>query len=239
MNRLTQKDLFSLVIFQHLSAQEDYPANMVSSLEKKITHRPINRRHFYTTVTQLEKQSLIRLSHVEGKRIYYALTENGHQAYTHYTDSLQPSMSALKQTNDRLLRVMLNKSLHPYPAVPLKITYRSFFSRIFSVKDIIRYYTLKSLLKTKRVYIAEMKDLIENDLGWGATEGYFYDIAHEMESNYLITGQWLDDRRTKKYYQITDDGAYHFKEIEQSLMESSKQNNHYLTECLHLLTNNK
>jgi len=237
MKQLSQGDIFKIVTLKVLSKQNtDYPASIMNKAHALITHRSINRRSFYSAITKANNEGLIDIAERQDKLIYYRITEKGRDTYQTYYKTFYPSLEAIKTVVDRLETVLKNERLRPEEAALLHPEYRPFFSRLFSAKDIIRYYTLKRLKVQKKLYMAEISELLEYQLGWTPSIGYLYDIAHEMEEGALIVGRWDNDiRRNKRFYQLTDEGAHHSKQIEQSTAEQTIQHKKYLTECLQLL----
>ncbi|WP_429796595.1 PadR family transcriptional regulator [Brevibacillus laterosporus] len=72
--------------------------------------------------------------------------------------------------------------------------------------------------------------------GWQSSEGYLYDVLHEMEERLLIEGQWEDmERRRKKYFHITDQGIKFLSNIEQNTDQSLLQIHQFLLDMIKLL----
>ncbi|WP_280771881.1 PadR family transcriptional regulator [Salipaludibacillus daqingensis] len=237
MKQLTQEDIYKLVILKVLNLKtSDYPASILKKAYDLISHRSINRRSFYSAVTKAKNEGLIEIVEKQDKLIFYSMTGKGREVYKSYSKSFTPSMEAVKTVVSRLEHVLKKENLHPKIAPILDAEHRPFFSRLFSAKDVIRYYTLKRLLIQRKLYMAEISELLEQELGWTPSIGYLYDIAHEMEEGSLIIGRWDNDvRRNKRFYQLTDEGAHHFKQIEQSTFDQTLQHKKYLGECLQLM----
>lgn len=237
MKQLSQTDIYQIVTLKVLSKRNtDYPASIMNQAHDLITHRSINRRSFYSAITKANNEGLIDIAEKQDKLIYYRITEKGREIFNTYHKTFYPSLDVVKTVVERLETVLRNERLHPAEAPLLDPDYRPFFSRLFSAKDVIRYYTLKRLFVQRKLYMAEVSELLEQQLGWTPSIGYLYDIAHEMEEGTLIVGRWDSDiRRNKRFYQLTDEGAHHFKQIEQSTYDQTLQHKKYLTECLQLL----
>ncbi|WP_416150630.1 helix-turn-helix transcriptional regulator [Salipaludibacillus sp. HK11] len=237
MKALSQGDIYTIVILKVLNKRNtDYPAAILNKANDLLTHRSINRRYFYSTVAKAQGDELIKISDRTDKLIYYRITEKGMDVFKTYHKTFYPSMEAIKTVVDRLESVLKNQQLHPEKASLLHADYRSFFSRLFSAKDVIRYYTIKQLQVQPSLFMAEVSEILNEQLGWSPSIGYLYEIAHEMEEGELLVGKWNNDiRRNKRYYRLTDEGAHHFKQIEESTYVQTKQNKKYLAECLQLL----
>lgn len=96
----------------------------------------------------------------------------------------------------------------------------------FNTTTIVKLFILH-FLNQKQCYGNELIDLIENKLKyiWKPSPGMIYPLLRDMEENMLIIGQWIEpDKKTKRIYQITDEGRKHYeiiKNINKPLIEES------------------
>ncbi|WP_425447507.1 PadR family transcriptional regulator [Dethiothermospora halolimnae] len=92
---------------------------------------------------------------------------------------------------------------------------RQFPSKI-STTSFVKLYILR-LLTEKSYYgneiIEEIK--IRLDHKWEPSPGMVYPLLRELEENNYITGWWQEpDKRSIRYYKITDEGFEHYKKIQ-------------------------
>lgn len=96
----------------------------------------------------------------------------------------------------------------------------------FNTTTIVKLYILH-FLNQKQCYGNELIELIEKSLKyiWRPSPGMIYPLLRDMEENLLIIGQWTEpDKKTKRIYQITDEGKKHYeiiKNINKPLIEES------------------
>lgn len=102
---------------------------------------------------------------------------------------------------------------------------RQFPSKI-STTSFVKLYILH-LLTEKTYYGNEIIDEIKARLNykWEPSPGMIYPLLRELEENNYIQGWWQEpDKRSVRYYKITDDGYEHYKKIKllyRSIFEDS------------------
>src|SRR5690606_10724053 len=97
------------------------------------------------------------------------------------------------------------------------------------------YVILSSLRKNKTDIGSNMYQSMLERFGWQTSEGYFYEILMIMEGvdqkeKFLeqrtnwIDGKWEDERRrTKRIYRLTEQGAFHYNQIANRVLEELLQ----------------
>ncbi len=91
---------------------------------------------------------------------------------------------------------------------------RQFPSKI-STTQFVKLYVLH-LLTEKDYYGNELIDEIKKriDYKWEPSPGMIYPLLRDLESNNYITGWWEEpDKRSIRYYRITDEGINIYKKI--------------------------
>lgn len=83
--------------------------------------------------------------------------------------------------------------------------------------------------------MGEISDLLKHKFGWIASNGYLYDLSHEMEETGLLVGRWESEKRTKRYLRITDEGQHHYKQIADSAAHQVQEIQKYLSSVLTFL----
>lgn len=84
-----------------------------------------------------------------------------------------------------------------------------------STTSLVKLYILH-LLSEKNYYGNEIIDEIKNRLRgkWEPSPGMIYPLLRDMEANGYIKGWWQEpDKRSIRYYKMTDKGFEHYKKI--------------------------
>lgn len=91
---------------------------------------------------------------------------------------------------------------------------RQFPSKI-STTSFVKLYILHLLLE-KSYYGNEIIEEIKTRMNykWEPSPGMIYPLLRELEENNYIIGRWQEpDKRSIRYYKITDEGFHHYKKI--------------------------
>lgn len=91
---------------------------------------------------------------------------------------------------------------------------RQFPSKL-STTSFVKLYILH-LLREKHYYGNEIIETIKSRLKnrWEPSPGMIYPLLRELEENNYIEGWWQEpDKRSIRYYKITDSGFEHYKKI--------------------------
>lgn len=214
---LSQKDFFTLIVLNSLDHNELHGAEIYRLVLEYIPARQPSRSNFYNTLKKLEREGLLS-TRLDGKKIYYSVTPKGKETKNNFYDEHYSKFTAIKRVLDIFYADVSGKNKGPIEL--LDDQYRVFFSKLVSVRDLIKYAILKELLggsygtKKPRFHVKDMRDTIKQKYGWDSSISYIYDIARlmEEEEGFLI-GKWVDkdgfesDRRFKRIYQLTEEGA--------------------------------
>lgn len=76
-----------------------------------------------------------------------------------------------------------------------------------------------NLLNMKHYYGNELIETIGQifNYKWEPSPGMIYPLLRDLEENGYIKGWWTEpDKKTKRYYKITDEGIEHFKIIKKN-----------------------
>ncbi len=228
---LSQREFFTLFLLQTLSKEPNYPRAIHDELNVSFTGKVHSYDYLCKTARQLAASGHLELYAENGKK-YYKITNKGKELFTWYRNNFSERFKEVKAVIDRVMYDLTGTGLNPPVVRELPEEYRSYFSKIISVKDLVRYVTLRAASKNKRIYMGEIAELLKTKFGWIASNGYLYDLSHEMEEGSLLTGYWESEKRTKRYLQITDEGHHHYKQIADSAAFQVREVQKYLGNVL-------
>lgn len=231
---LSQREFLTLFLLHSLSKKTNYPRAIHSELKGSFT----GKVHSYDYLCKIAKQ-LVGSDHLslytEKRRNYYQITDKGKELFAWYQNNFSARFTEVKLVIDRFVYDLTGSGPNPPVTHDLPEEYRSYISKIVSVKDLVRYVTLKTLFSKKPIYMGEIADLLRHKFGWIASNGYLYDLSHEMEEMGLLVGRWESEKRTKRYLRITDEGQYHYKQIADSAAHHVQAVQKYLASVLSFL----
>ncbi|AOH54970.1 hypothetical protein ABE28_011470 [Peribacillus muralis] len=212
---LSQREFLTIFLLHSLKIKANYPRAIHQDLKNTFT----GKVHSYDYLCKISNM-LVESNHLslytDKGRNYYQITEKGMELYSWYQENFLERFSEVKKVIDRFMFDLRGSGEHPPVTKELPEEYRSYFSKIISVKDLVRYVTLKAAFTKKPIYMGEIGELLKNQFGWIASNGYLYDLSHEMEETGLLVGRWESEKRTKRYLRITDEGQHHYKQIADS-----------------------
>ncbi|MBQ0140184.1 MAG: hypothetical protein KBT36_12930 [Kurthia sp.] len=170
---------------------------------------------------QLETANAINVSHTIQKKKYYTITSTGADLLTNYENLYYGQFSEIAKVFERIDFHLTRKGQAPSPfETPLPSEFRRFFAKLVSVRDITRYMIFYLGDKRTDFYAAEALEQMDFLFGWSPSNGYFYDIVREMESEQTIVGKWKDpEKRTIRLIRVTNDGVVFAKQVRSSLAE--------------------
>ena len=231
---LSQREFLTLFLLYSLSKKTNYPRAIHEELKNSFP----GKIHSYDYLCKIAKK-LIETSHLSlytnKGRHYYQITDKGKELYSWYQDNFSNRLVEVKLVIDRFLYDLTGSGQNPPVTHDLPEEYRSYFSKIVSVKDLVRYMTLKTAFSKRPIYMGEIADLLKQKFGWIASNGYLYDLSHEMEEGGLLVGRWESEKRTKRFLRITDDGQQHYKQIADSAAYKVQEIQKYLSSVLSFL----
>ena len=231
---LSQREFFTMFLFYSLSKTPNYPKAVHDELNRLFTGKVHSYDYLCKTARQLAKSGHLEVFAENGRK-YYKITSSGKELYTWYKNEFSGRFREVKLVIDRLMYDLTGTGSNPPVKKDLPEEYRSYFSKIVSVKDLVRYMTLRTADTKKRIYMGEIGDLLKNKFGWIASNGYLYDLSHEMEEGDLLIGWWESQKRTKRYLAITDEGRHHYKQIADSAAWQVREIQKYLSNILAFL----
>lgn len=220
---LSERDIMYLLVFRELHNHVASPSEIYEVVREELINidRGRARSYFYNVVSQMESFDWIETVRTEKKnnKKYYAITGSGNEKVEFFRQSCMSSIANLKQMADHFA-YHITGSGNPEP-FDLTREQRKMFGRLINVRHLIRFLFLKILSEPahreetgKAIWL-----LLKERYQWQPAQGYFYEIAREMESEQgYIVGVWTTPRRSSYMYRITDHGqASIAKEAEAAL----------------------
>jgi DNA-binding PadR family transcriptional regulator len=200
-----------LLVFRELHNTTASPSDIYEVVREELAtiDRGRARSYFYNIVSQMESFGWIETVRSEKKnnKKYYAVTNNGKQKVDSFRESCMKSILGLKQMADHFAYHITGTG-NPTP-LALSPEQRRMFSRLINVRHLIRYLFLKILTETEHREETgkNIWRLLKERYQWQPAQGYFYELAHEMETEQgYIRGTWTSARRSSYVYRITDLG---------------------------------
>ena len=235
---LSQREFLTLFLLSSLLKKENYPRAIHAELKNSFS----GKVHSYDYLCKIARQ-LVQSEHLliykNKGRNYHQITEKGKELFKWYQDNFSTRFTEVKMVIDRFMYDLTGSGPNSPVLHDLPEEYRSYFSKIVSVKDLVRYVTLKTAFSKRPIYMGEVADVLKHKFGWIASNGYLYDLSHEMEETGLLVGRWESEKRTKRYLRITDEGQYHYKQIADSAAHRVQEIQKYLANVLTFLEKDK
>ncbi|MED3554202.1 hypothetical protein [Cytobacillus praedii] len=231
----SQREFLTLFILKELKESgPSYPRALYKLLISNFT----GKVHSYDYLSKIAKQLAANgdlLLIKEAGRNYYELTEKGKKLYGWYQQNFKERLVEIKKVIDRFVFDITGSGERTPVDHELPEEYRRYFSKIVSVKDLVRYVTLKTASTRSNIYMGEIGELLKTKYGWIASNGYIYDISSEMEACGSLIGQWESEKRTKRHLRLTEEGKIHLKQIADDAAHRVKDVQHYLKQVLQFL----
>lgn len=228
----SQKEFFYIFVLTELRKENQYISSMFLNLQNTFPAKKHSRSQFYRVVKEMdESYRWIDPLPTKGNKIMYRITQPGSLLLDNYKSTFYLNYSSLLITCERFL----HKNGHT-TSPDLTEEQQRYFSKIINVKELLFYFILKRLCSTKnRYYGSEIRQELKSLYGWHSSEGYLYDVLHQMEASLLIESQWNDiERRRKKYFKITEKGIKAFPTIEQNTHYKLQQIHQFISDILTL-----
>lgn len=229
---LSERDVMYLLVFRELHNTYASPSDICGIVREYLAciDRGCSRSYFYKVVNEMESFGWIETVRTENKnnKKYYAITSSGKQKLDSFRESCMESIVSLKVLADHFAYHITgtgnSESLELSPAQ------RRMFSRLINVRYLIRYLFLKILTEAehreetgKKIWFQ-----IKERYQWQPAQGYFYELAHEMETDQkYIQGTWTTARRSSYVYRITDLGLSSIDKEAESAMFYIRQLQNY------------
>lgn len=233
----SQREFLTLFILRQLTFNTNYPKNIHQLLIEQFPEKVHSYDYLCKVTKQLESEGLLQIL-PKGRANILTITSTG----IHYLDQFELRFKAklleIKAVIDRFVKDITGSGQATPVVQQLGEEHRLFFSKLVSVKDLVRYVTLKEGQKKRTsLYMGEISLLLKEKYGWEASNGYLYELAMEMEKEGLLRGRWESERRSKRLLTITDEGVYYYQQIANSTRERLLKIQHFLTRILLLLQN--
>ena len=175
--------------------------------------------------------------HQEQNKRYYQSTSLGKERLGHYQQHYYARFHEIIQVLDRIYYYLTKNGEKPAtPEHSLPEEFRPYFSKLVSVKDMVRYLALKLSHTRSSFYMAEVGTQLNDLFGLTSSNSYLYKIANEMEAEGTLVGYWPDERRTVRKLKETPEGAAFYPIIARSLEERISQVREYLQYVLQFIS---
>lgn len=236
---LSERDIMYLLVFRELHKHAASPSEMYEVVreELKTIDRGRARSYLYHVVSQMESFGWIENIQTEGKnnKKYYSITSTGRAKVDSFRESCMSSIMSLKQMADHFAYHITGTG-NPEP-LELKLEQRKMFSRLINVRHLSRFLFLKILSEPEHREETGKKIwyLLKERYQWQPAQGYFYELAHEMESDQgYIQGSWTTSRRSSYVYRLTDQGMEAIEEEAEAALFFIRQLQKYTRFILNL-----
>ncbi|WP_178076121.1 helix-turn-helix transcriptional regulator [Paenibacillus oralis] len=208
---LSERDIMYLLVFRELHKHNASPSEMYDVVREELStiDRGRARSYLYHVVSQMESFGWIETIRTKNKnnKKYYAITSTGRAKVDSFRESCLDSIKSLKGMADHFSSHITGTG-NPEP-MELTLAQRKMFSRLINVRYLSRYLILKILTEPdhreetgKNIWY-----LLKERHQWQPAQGYFYELAHEMEFDQgYIRGAWTTARRSSYIYRLTDLG---------------------------------
>lgn len=233
------KDTLALYWLYATQSKAKYSVEIHQEFENEFPGRKVGYEYVARIAKRLEAEGALS-SRQEHKKILYSITELGRKRLTRYNELYYGRFHEIVLVLDRFYyELTRNGEKPPRPAHPLPEEFRSYFSKLISVKDAVRYLALKLSQTRSNFYMAEVGQQLEDLFGWCPSNGYLYQIAWELEEKGYLVGSWPDEKRTVRNLRSTDEGASFYKTIAMNLQERITTIRRYLHYMLKFFTDLK
>lgn len=169
---------------------------------------------------KLEHDGYLQLTQVQHKK-YYSITASGKEYLQRYEELYYNKFVEILKVIDRIYYYLTKDGQKPVsPEYPLQQEFRTYFSKLISVKDMTRFMIFNIGSNRTEFYAAEVNEQLNELFGWAPSNGYLYEITREMEAEGTISGRWKEpEKRTVRLIQVTDEGEVFAKQIASNLRE--------------------
>ncbi|MFC5449078.1 hypothetical protein ACFPOG_12465 [Paenibacillus aestuarii] len=213
---LTQREIMYIFVFKMLSQGSSHPAELFSQLQERVPQDFLkSRTNFYAAMEEMVKFGWITFV-TEGRRKNFSIASPGAEKMQWYKNTYYIPLSSVKVIANSLITKITGSSRDPVPESAKQ--HAKLFNRLINVRDLVIFFFLEALHRTKDLTAKEVYDIIRQEYGWNCSEGYIYELAHELEGEVdktdqteeripLIKGEWEGGRRRRNYrYRLTHEG---------------------------------
>ncbi|MBO0600154.1 helix-turn-helix transcriptional regulator [Sporosarcina sp. E16_3] len=221
-------DALSLFLLRTILEQDNYSRALYEHFNLVFPGRSVSYEYVARTANTLENDGFL-LSRTEGRKKVFQITEKGKARLQEYETIYALRFNEVSAVIDRFYYFLTKNGPLPQGEIePLHEDFRSFISKLLSVKDVVRFIALRLSLNRQSFYMAEVQEQLNSLFGWSPSNGYLYNIAHEMEESNLLVGFWPDERRTVRKLYKTDVSEQFYIIVSASLTERITQVRRYL-----------
>lgn len=222
------KDTIALFWLHETSKGPNYSAELYEKFTESFPGRKVGYEYVARVAKQLEAENVLS-SKTEGRRVFYEVTDIGLQRLARYRELYFQRFHEIVLLLDRFYyELTRNGEKPPKPDHSLPEEFRGYFSKLISVKDIVRYIAFK-LAQTRSIFsMSDVEYQIEDLFGWSPSNSYLYTVAWELEEKGYLIGEWPDEKRTKRNLRGTDEGNEFFQQIANDLTDQIRTNRHFL-----------
>jgi len=230
----SQREFLVLFILRKLTEGTSYPKVIHKELRERFPEKVHSYDYLCKVAKQIETEGLVVITFGNRKN-NLSITTLGETYLHEFEKRSKKQIQEVQAVIQRFVKEITGSGETIPVTHQLAEEHRPFFSKLVSVKDLVRYVTLKEALSRKYVYMSEIRSLLQDTFGWEASNGYLYELAIEMEEKNLLEGRWDGDRRAKRLLSITEEGRHHYKQIADSTRERLLQIKKFLHRILYLL----
>ena len=139
---LSQREFLTLFLLYSLSQKENYPRAIHVELKNSFSGKVHSYDYLCKIARQLVQSGHLSIYKDKGRNIH-RITEKGTELFKWYQDNFSTRFTEVKMVIDRFMYDLTGSGQNPPVTHGLPEEYRSYFSKIISVKDLVRYTTLK------------------------------------------------------------------------------------------------
>lgn len=225
---LSERDIMYLLVFRELHKHVASTSDFYEVIREELLtiNRGRARSYLYNIVSEMESFGWIKVTLVADKsnKKYYVITASGYEKIDTFRQSFLGSISTLKEMADHFSYIITGSG----SSKPVKqsVEQRRMFSRLMNIRHLVRFLFLSILSESEhRAETAKsLWNLLQDRYHWRPAQGYFYELAHEMETEQgYIVGSWTTARRSSYVYRLTDRGAA-------AIQEEAETAIHYIRE---------
>ncbi|KXH81731.1 hypothetical protein [Sporosarcina sp. HYO08] len=229
-------DALAMFLLRSILERENYSRALYEQFNLEFPGRSVSYEYVARTANYLEKDGFLS-SQIEGRKKIFRVTGEGIKRLQEYEKVYAHRFSEVSTVIDRFYYFLTRNGLPAQGEVePLHEDFRSFISKLLSVKDVVRFMALRLSLTRPSFYMAEVQDQLNSLFGWAPSNGYMYNVAREMEETNVLVGYWPDERRTVRILYKTEESEHFYGIVAASLTERVTQVRKYLHYVLRVVS---
>ncbi|WP_010300440.1 hypothetical protein [Kurthia senegalensis] len=231
------KDTIALFFLYETKESSKYPREVYFNFLETFPGRTVGYEYVARVAKNLEGEGALD-SYTEGRKVRYQITEIGLNRLQRYRELYESRFSEIVLVLDRFYYDLTkNGEKPPKPSHELPEAFRSYFSKLISIKDIVRFMVFNIAQTRSTFSMADVEKQLLDRYGWAPSNGYLYNVSWELEELEYIVGRWPDERRTKRELKGTDLGNEFYEVIKESLTHQITMNRRYVHYMLRFCQN--